>query len=120
MEQMLSKSDNDFQNKHPDWLWGQYPKDFADAVREPNGVPAMLNDMFHVNRVDWGFSYKDIANKNVNDSNIKVWYGGSDDTAPHGKWICGELGVEGHLVEDAGHGLIHSHFESILESILQA
>lgn len=117
MQKMLSTRDNAFQNKYPGWLWEQMPQDFGNAVHEPNGVPAMIQDMFHVHKVEWGFRYQDI---HTNNTKIEVWYGGADDTAPHGKWICQQLGVEGRLIDDAGHGLIHSDFEPILENLLRA
>ena len=114
---MLPERDNAFSNKYPGWLWEQLPQDFGNAVRRPNGVPALIQDMFHVNKVEWGFCYGDI---HTNNTKIEVWYGGTDDTTPHGKWICEQLGVEGHLIKDAGHGLIHSDFEPILKNLLHA
>ena len=86
--------------------------DFGYAVHAPHGVSAMLGDMFHVNRSAWGFRYSDL---NVP---IQVWYGGVDDTAPHGEWICGQLGIKGRCIAGSGHGLIFSEFGPIICGVL--
>ncbi len=118
MAQIVAKKDVQFMKDHPDFFDVQYAADFGDAVKAPNGVPAMLEDMFHLNKVSWDFGYSDL---NVAKSRVpvQVWMGTADDTAPHGKWICNQLGIEGRCIEDAGHGLIHSEFGPILEDLLQ-
>lgn len=118
MTQIVAKKDVQFMKDYPDFFDVQYAADFGDAVKPPNGVSAMLEDMFHVNKFPWNFSYSDL---NVTKSRVpvQVWMGTADDTAPHGKWICNQLGIQGRSVEDAGHGLVHSEFGPILEDILQ-
>lgn len=119
MTQIVAKKDVQFMKEHPHFFEVQYAADFGDAVKAPNGVSAMLEDMFHLNKIPWNFTYSDL---NVMKSRvpIQVWIGSADDTAPHGKWICNQLGVEGRCVEGAGHGLIHSEFGQILESIMSS
>jgi len=114
MKQIVAKKDVAFMKEHPDFFKDRYASDFGDAVKPPHGVAAMLEDMFHVNNVPWEFGYSDVVGVPV-----QVWWGGADDTAPHGKWICEQLGVEGTCVGDAGHGLIHSEFGPIVEALLR-
>ena len=119
--QIVAEKDVAFMKDHPEFFQVQYAADFGDAVKPPNGVSPMLEDMFHLNKVPWGFGYSDLTrdNKNNNPNKFQVWYGGADDTAPHGKWVCEQLGIEGRCIDDAGHGLIHSEFGPILEDLLQ-
>jgi hypothetical protein len=80
----------------------------------------MLQDMFDLNRVPWGFGYSDLCDTSRRVQKIQVWYGGADDTAPHGKWICEQIpGIESRCIDNAGHGLIHSEFGPILDALLQ-
>lgn len=116
MKQIVAKKDVSFMKEHPDFFQHQYASDFGDAVKAPHGVDAMLEDMFHVNNVLWEFGYSDIISSGVP---VEVWWGGADDTAPHGQWICQQLGVEGTRLGDAGHGLIHSEFGAIVQAVLK-
>mmetsp|Transcript_3001 Transcript_3001/g.6640 ORF Transcript_3001/g.6640 Transcript_3001/m.6640 type:complete len:308 (-) Transcript_3001:396-1319(-) len=118
MGQIVAEKDVVFMKEHPEFFQVQYAADFGDAVKAPNGVSAMLQDMFHLNKVPWGFGYSDLA---VSRSRVpvEVWWGSADDTAPHGKWVCGQLGIEGRCIESAGHGLVHSEFGPIIEQLLR-
>ena len=118
MSMIAAGKDIAFMKEHSNFFEGEYAENFGQAVHEPHGVPAMLQDMFHLNSVSWGFSYAQIGRQNPGLS-LQVWYGSADDTAPHGKWICEQLGVEGTKVEDAGHGLIHNEFEEILRALVR-
>lgn len=103
-------------DQNPEFFQKQYAVDFGDAVRPPGGVTALLQDMFHVNRVPWGFRYSDLRKDSM--AAMQVWWGDADGTAPHGKWICEQLGVEGQCVQGAGHGLIYSEFGPIIQALL--
>ena len=122
-KQIVAKNDVAFMDRHPEFFREQVAADFGDAVRAPGGVAALLQDMFHVHRVPWGFRYADlrtgVAASGRAAPAMQVWWGDADDTAPHGEWICEQLGVEGTCVEGAGHGLIHSEFGAILQALLQ-
>uniref|UniRef100_A0A7S4UZW7 AB hydrolase-1 domain-containing protein n=1 Tax=Ditylum brightwellii TaxID=49249 RepID=A0A7S4UZW7_9STRA len=117
MTQVLCQKDVAFMKEHADFQV-QHAADFGDAVCAPNGVEAMLEDMFHINQKPWEFRYSDVKTSNNNNNPIQVWWGGADDTAPHGKWICKQLGVEGECIIDAGHGLIHTEFDRIVDALL--
>lgn len=120
MSMIAAGKDIAFMKEHSDFFEGEYAANFGQAVHEPHGVPAMLQDMFHLNSVPWGFSYAQFGRKSGLGLSLKVWYGSADDTAPHGKWICEQLGEEGTCVADAGHGLIHNEFEEILRALVRA
>lgn len=116
--QIVAKKDVAFMEEHAEFFQVQFADDFGQAVREPHGVSAMLQDMFHLNRVPWEFGYSDLGAVRSRVP-VQVWWGGADDTAPHGKWICDQLGIEGECVEEAGHGLIHTEFGPILKALLR-
>lgn len=116
--QIVAKKDLAFMEDHPKFFEVQFGADFGDAVKAPNGVSAMLEDMFHLNRVLWNFSYADL-NFTKSRVPVQVWWGSADDTAPHGKWICDQLRIEGRCIDGAGHGLIHSEFGPIVDDVLQ-
>jgi len=118
MKMIVAKKDVNFMVNHPEFFEAQCAADFGDAVKAPNGVPALLDDMFHVNWVSWNFRYSDL-DLTKSGVPIQVWWGSADDVAPHGGWICNQLGIEGRCVNDAGHGLIHSEFGAILDDLLQ-
>jgi len=119
MKQIVAEKDVAYMKEHPEFFQVQYAAAFGDAVHAPNGVPAMLEDMFHLNSAPWGFAYSELGKSKTDTFPVQAWWGGADDTAPHGKWICEQIGVEGQCVEDAGHGLIHNEFEPIIKSLLQ-
>lgn len=118
MARIVAEKDASFMREHQAFFGETYAADFGDAVRAPNGADAMLQDMFHLNRLPWGFGYPDLAGGRG--PPVEVWWGDADDTAPHGEWICGQLGIKGRRVEGAGHGLLHSEFGPILDELLRA
>lgn len=129
-KQIVAKKDAEFMEQNREFFRGRFVQDFGDAVRPPNGVDAMLDDMFRVNRKAWGFSYSDAAvavgkagaaGNAGQPPTVAVWWGSDDDTAPHGEWVCRQLGVSpGRCrVEGGGHGIIHSELGPILRDLLR-
>jgi len=65
MGQIVAEKDVTFMKDHPDFFQVQFAADFGDAVKPPNGVSAMLQDMFDLNRAPWGFGYSDLCANNA-------------------------------------------------------